>query len=186
MDSPAPNKELSVFPNWKEFAVPQRRSATGCIPTGYEFLLRAAGAQGIDFSSFQDEFDLDKSLALGESPQNNFVSVATAIKQRYDWVEFTRVAFPRGSGGKKVERVESLLRERRPTLVSIALEPFGERGWHIMPVVDLTDREFLLLHHMNADRSVQLCKLSVAEVARIHDVYEGGDDIAFLERSQGG
>ena len=32
----------SVFPGWQQFAVHQRRAATGCIPTGYEMLLRAA------------------------------------------------------------------------------------------------------------------------------------------------
>ena len=50
---------MSVFPEWEKYAVPQRRQLSGCIPTGYEMLLRAAEVPDIDFDTFQDEFDLD-------------------------------------------------------------------------------------------------------------------------------
>lgn len=53
---------MSVFPNWQNFAVHQRRSRSGCIPTGYEMILRAAAADGVDFAKFQDDFDLDINL----------------------------------------------------------------------------------------------------------------------------
>jgi len=42
---------MSVFPDWRRFVIPQQRVMTGCIATGYEMILRAAGAQGIDFDS---------------------------------------------------------------------------------------------------------------------------------------
>jgi len=44
---------MSAFPNWKKFAVVQRRPNSGCIPTGYEMLLRAAKIDNIDYDTFQ-------------------------------------------------------------------------------------------------------------------------------------
>ena len=55
---------MGAFPNWQKFAVHQRRQATGCIPTSYEIILRAAGIQGIDFNSFQDDFDIEEEAGL--------------------------------------------------------------------------------------------------------------------------
>jgi len=41
--------------------VHQQCSGTGCIPTAFEILFRAAGKSGINFTTFQDDFDLDKN-----------------------------------------------------------------------------------------------------------------------------
>ena len=60
---------MSVFPDWEKYAVHQRKPDTGCIPTGYEMLLRAAGIAGIDFQTFQEEFDLDLRRAQGGLPE---------------------------------------------------------------------------------------------------------------------
>jgi hypothetical protein len=80
---------MSVFPDWRRFAIPQRRGMTGCIPTGYEMILRAAGAQGIDFDTFQDDFDLEKDLPLTAPRINDFGSVAEAVRKKYPSVVFT-------------------------------------------------------------------------------------------------
>jgi hypothetical protein len=87
---------MSVFPDWQKFAVPQRRQVTGCIPTGYEMILRAAGAAGIDLAQFQDDFDLDKDLVPPQAPRNNFKSVAAAVAARYPAVVFEVVEFGPG------------------------------------------------------------------------------------------
>src|SRR5687768_10867043 len=64
---------ISVFPDWQLFAVRQR-NPYGCIATSYEMILRAAGAQGIDFATFQEDFDLDLGWRQGIEPRNNFGS----------------------------------------------------------------------------------------------------------------
>ena len=56
----------SASPDWKRFAVFQRRPLSGCIPTGYETLLRAANIEGIDLDSLQDDFYLDQRIAEGQ------------------------------------------------------------------------------------------------------------------------
>ena len=56
---PVDAKELSgvksLLVGWEKNAVVQRKLDTGCIPTGYEYLLRSAGVEGIDYAKFQDE-----------------------------------------------------------------------------------------------------------------------------------
>jgi hypothetical protein len=76
--------------NWQNDAVPQRRQSTGCIPWGYEMMLRAAGAKGIDYSTFQDEFDLDSSRTDADQEyRNNVGSIANEIARKYPSVEFS-------------------------------------------------------------------------------------------------
>jgi len=55
---------MAAFPDWGKYVISQRRPRTGCIPTGYEILIRAAGIPGIDMNTFQDDFDLDKNKNL--------------------------------------------------------------------------------------------------------------------------
>src|SRR5687767_1025608 len=125
---------VSAFPDWQKFAIPQRRPATGCIPTGYELILRAAGAAGIDFDSFQDEFDYDKdrhalsirhpirSIRTLLRPRNNFETVARAVSRKYPNVRFRVVRFPKGQGDKKLAFVEEHVSRQRPLLISLSLE----------------------------------------------------------------
>ena len=170
----------SVFPNWKQFAVHQRRPCTGCIPTGYEMLLRAVGAEGIDFPSFQDDFDLDQNLKPGEQPRNNFESVAAEVRKKYPCVNFRRVGFESGRGADKLAFVEQRLANQQPVLVSLALKPFGKKGWHIMPVVDATDDELILLRGVPSSGTPETCNLRRDEFVRIHNQYDGGDDVGHL------
>jgi hypothetical protein len=172
---------VSVFPDWRSFAVPQRRLATGCIPTGYEMILRAAGAQGIDFAAFQDQFDLDKVRQPHEPYRNNFESVAAAVQVRYPSVSFKVARFTRGDGASKLRFVEEHVSHKRPLLISLAQTPFGGGGWHIMPVVDMDDHTLTLLNIVRPDGNMQLQKLPKSELVRIHDNYPGGDDVAYLE-----
>jgi len=170
-----------AFPEWEKFAV-QQRFKTGCIPTGYEMLLRAAGAQGIDFETFQDEFDLDKSKKPMERPKNDFVSVADAVRKKYPGVNFKRKCFPQGEGAKKLEFVEDRIAKKWPVLVSIALKPFGKPGgYHIMPVVDATDGELTLLYKVESNGKKRTFRLRKGDFVQIHDTYQGGDDVAWLE-----
>lgn len=172
---------MSVFPDWQSFAVPQRRLATGCIPTGYEMILRAAGVQGIDFASFQDQFDLDAARQPHEPYRNNFESVAAAVQARYPSVRFSVARFAQCDGAGKLRFVEEQVSQRRPLLISLAQSPFGGGGWHIMPVVDMDDSILTLLNIVRPDGSAEIQRLPKSELVRIHDNYPGGDDVAYLE-----
>lgn len=172
---------MSVFPDWRKFAVPQKRPDSGCIPTGYEFILRAAGAKGIDWSTFQDEFDLDRERQDGEPFRNNFKTVASAVAARYPHVSFQVVEFASGHGHEKLQFIEQHVSRREPLLISLALAPFGQVGWHIMPVVDMDGSKLVLLHSMQPDSQPRIMRLPKAELVRIHNEFDGGNDVAFLE-----
>jgi hypothetical protein len=86
---------MSASPDWQKHAVNQRRPATGCIPTTYEMMLRAANVAGIDFASFQDDFDLDKN---GGAPKNHLVSVGKAVQAKYPSPFPPNGPFKAGSG----------------------------------------------------------------------------------------
>ena len=173
---------MSVFPEWHLFAIPQRRLTTGCIPTGYEMILRAAHAQGIDFGTFQDEFDLDKDR--GQPPfYNNFESVAQAVQARYPAVCFRVIHFDQpGKGADKLWFVEQHVQQKKPLLISLAQVPFGGNGYHIMPVVDMDEQNLILLKIVWPDGRRELQPLAKSELIRIHGNYQGGEDVAYLER----
>lgn len=172
---------MTVFPRWKVYATHQRRIETGCIPTGYEMILRAADAKGVDFGSFQDDFDLDVSIGRGQSvPLNNFESVAEEIRKKYPWVEFASKSF--ATGNEKLIFIDESLSKNQPILISLAQAPFGRPGWHIMPIVDANDKEYLLLQHVREDGSCLTDWLSKAYVASIHDRFSGGKEVAYLQK----
>lgn len=164
---------MSVFPGWEKFARPQRQGETGCIPTGFEMLLRAAGVEGVDLTRFQEEYDLELR-GVGE---NNFESVATAVREDYPHVCFTGKSFQ--TGAEKLQFIEERLSARQPVLISLALTPRG--GWHIMPVVDANDKDLYVLWLMFPDGKHDVRVLPKAELIRCHDDWLGGKDVAFLD-----
>jgi hypothetical protein len=172
---------MTAFPDWQRFAVPQLLSFTGCISWSFEILLRAAGVEGIDFATFQVDFDLDDKRPKGSAPRNDFGSVGQAVANRYPWVRFARRSF--ATGAEKLAFVEERIRRRKPTVVSLSLEGLtgGEmQGWHIMPVVDADEEHLFLLHSVAPDGSPTVCKLPKAFLVLIHDTFAGGQDVAFL------
>jgi hypothetical protein len=168
---------MSAFPNWHKFAVHQRRPSTGCIPTGFEMLLRAAGAVGINFASFQDDFDLDQ---YGGQSKNHFVSVGAAINAKYPKVEFVCEPFGKGKGADKLARVEELLQKQQPLLVSLAQSLAG--GWHIMPVVDADDNSLTLLEYVDQHGVPTIISIQKSEFVMRHNTWNGGEEIAYLVR----
>lgn len=168
---------MSVFPDWQKYAVHQRRPKTGCIPTCYEIILRAAGVTGIAYESFQDDFDLDQD---GGAPRNNFESVAEEIHKKYPFVEFACDSFAKGDGDKKLARIEDFIARLRPVIVSLANAPFGGRGWHIMVVVDATKDALTLLQYVDQNGAATATIISKKDLIHIHNEYPGGDEIAYL------
>lgn len=176
---PRGSSHVGVFPNWQDYAIPQRRLETGCIPTGYEMILRAAHARGIDFATFQDDFDLDKDWAPGDTYRNNFESVARAVNLKYPSVSFRIAAFACGDGSQKLRFVEEQLAAGRPLLISLTRGSLG--GWHIMPVVDLDQYRLKLLQVVSPDGVPQILEIDKQRFVWIHDNWPGGDDVAYLE-----
>lgn len=170
---------MSAFPDWEKYAVIQRRPGTGCIPTGYEILLRAACVSGIDFDSFQDEFDLDKNLKPKQPHQNHFRSVANAIQKKYPHVNILTRSFSNGS--EKLQFIEGLIVNQRPVLISLALVQFNFIHYHVMPIVDATTKEVILLWATHLDGRLDTQKLLKEDLVKFHDNYPGGDDVAYLD-----
>lgn len=168
---------MSVFPNWQKFAVHQRRDKTGCIPTCYEMMLRAADIKNVNLNDFQDEFDLD---IQDGAISNNFHSVAKAVTQKYPFIEFGYELFQKGDGVKKLNRVEKLIEQKKIVLVSITNAPDGGNGWHIMPVVDSSDQILTLLQYVDQEAKIYTRKVSKNDFVNYHNNYEGGNDIAYL------
>ncbi len=159
----------------KQFVVQQRRPNTGCIPTAYEIILRAAGITGVDYPSFQDTFDLDR---FGGPPQNDFGSVANAISNVYPFISFRQESFSKEDGAKKLARIEELLAMQKQVAVSLTLHPSG--GWHIMVVLDVTGDYLTLLHHVDTNGDIKEMKVSKSDFVKIHDEWPGGEQIAYL------
>jgi hypothetical protein len=172
--------QLTVINDWEQYAIPQKRLRTGCIATGYEMILRASKIQGIDFDSFQDEFDLDKELQAGVSPRNNFDSVAMSIYQKYPNIIFTCRSFAAGQGCQKLQFLEDYFKENNIILVSIAQEPFGNIGWHIMPLVNIIDDKLIFLKVMLMNGHKEMFELKKNQLIEIHNNYEGGKEVAYL------
>src|SRR5262249_7337004 len=149
----------------------QRNLATGCIPTGYEFLLRAAHTSMVNYETFQEDFD------PSESPGANFESVAAAIRAKYPHVHLSVRRFKRGAD--KLQFIEQRLARKQPLITSLTLSPEG--GWHMMPVLGSNSTNLFLLRLVRPDGSMDLRAIRKADFVRIHDEWPGGDDVAFLE-----
>jgi hypothetical protein len=161
---------MSVFPDWQKYAVHQRNPETGCIPTSYEMVLRARGVGGIDYGTFQEDFDFGVA--------SHFGPVAEAIRQKYAYVDFRWVEFK--TGDEKLAFIENRLSRKEITIVSLAKSPNGRDGWHIMPIVDADATHLYLFNYMAADGTIDVRPIAKTEFTRRHDEWDGGKELAFL------
>lgn len=162
------------LPNWRHFVVPQRHGS-GCVPTGYEWLVRYLGIQGVNLGTFQEDFDLGREY-------NNFVSVSSKIKSIYPYINFRISDFP--TGLEKINAIKSLLKDHIPCLISLALPDIENgqlvhKGWHIMPVVYIDDEKIKMIHHATT-RGNEVWEFPLQQIIWIHDNMEGGKDIAWI------
>jgi hypothetical protein len=152
--------------DWNKTLVRQRHES-GCIATGYEWLIRYLKIQGVNLGTFQEDFDLGSA--------NSFDSVSAKIRSVYPAIDIKVESFTLGID--KVTRIKSLIEEQKPCLISVSLG-YGQ-GWHIMPVVRI-DETVQLIHHADVDG---LCTwvFPIAEIAWRHDYLKGGQDISWIE-----
>ncbi|MGA2768658.1 MAG: hypothetical protein ABSF24_10145 [Candidatus Bathyarchaeia archaeon] len=157
------------LPNWEKIVVPQRHG-TGCVPTGYEWMLRYLGTKGVNFDTFQEDFDLQYS---GEG-KNNFQDVARKVKTTYPDVNISIKSFDIGK--EKLEFIATLVSNAVPCLLSVAKTPVGG-DWHIVPVVSIDDTSVKVIWTGN-----QTTMFAKTEIIHRHDNWPGGKDIAWIER----
>jgi hypothetical protein len=158
--------------HWKDIVVPQRYD-TGCIPTGYEWMIRYLGIEGVNLGTFQDDFDLTRR----NEGDNSFVPIADKIKEKYPQVNIKISDFR--SGADKIAFLKRLIEGDIPSIMSIALSNQGR--WHIVPVVSVDDTRVKVIWGANA-KSNRVCEYSVPEIAFRHDNWAGGKDISWIER----
>jgi hypothetical protein len=158
---------MAQLSDWTKTVVPQRHES-GYIPTGYEWLIRYLKIQGVDFKTFQEDFDLGQG--------NSFGSVSAKIRSVYPAINIKVQSFNKGID--KVNRIRSLLEEQKPCLISLALG--NGQGWHIMPVVRIDEATIQLIHHADADGHCTWI-FPVAEIVWRHDCLQGGKDISWIE-----
>jgi hypothetical protein len=167
---------------WNNVIVPQRHR-TGCIQTGYEWIIRYLGIQGVQLDTFQEDFDLERS----HEGSNNFVSVANRVRSKYPHLDIHIQSFSQGI--EKIRAMKRLLERDIPCLMSLALAEVERtqegpriihRGWHIMPVIYIDDEKMKVIHSADQNGN-QIWQLPVAEVVWRHDNLIGGKDIAWFE-----
>ncbi len=168
---------MEAFPNWREYAVVQKRTKTGCIPTCYEMLARSSGISGIDFNSFQDDFDLDQDENR-ESNKNDFYSVADAVLKKYPSLRFECKEFI--TGKEKTDFLEKRIQEKKPTLLSLNMVAVGYTGYHIMPILEYENDEYTLLNALLQNNEVHTHTVSRQKIEETHDKFPGGREVAFL------
>ena len=157
---------MTELQNWVGVVVPQRHFS-GCIPTGYEWLIRYLRIRGVNLQTFQEDCDLRQN--------NSFGSVADKIRSIYPTINIQIQHFTRGI--EKIERVKSLIEKQVPCLISLALG--GINGWHIMPVVSIDDATIEMIHHADASGNHTWRFANVTIVWR-HDNLQGGNDISWI------
>lgn len=166
---------MAELPNWHGTLVHQRDPDLGCIPTGIEWMLRYRQAQGIQFDTFQDEFNLQ---ARGVA-ENNFGHVPRAVRERYPATQFEHVDLGPGRAEEKFELLEQRVDDGVPSILSVSLGPEG--GWHIAPVVSIDAEHVMLLWFVHPDRIAELRLYPRSELVRRHREWRGGSDFLALK-----
>lgn len=160
--------------NWNTALVTQRDKILGCIPTGFEWMLRVSGVQGVDFVHFQEDFNL-QAKGLG---YNNFNSIADTVKNVYPNIEIKIKSFPKGDGVGKVNFIRTLIQNGSPCLMSLTLYQYG--NWHIMPIIFIDNFFIRLVWEVSVDGNPKIVEFSLPEIINRHDYWPGGEDIAWL------
>jgi len=158
---------MTELKNWKNLTVFQRDTELGCIPAGFEWLIRYNGITGGFLDTFQEELNLQRK-GLGV---NTFETVSNAIMHKYPFIKIVNKSFEKGE--EKIDFIEGLINKNIPCLMSLALTPQG--GWHIMSVTGV-DKDNLILK--NGDSELRFTK---PDVIYRHNNWPGGKDIAWIE-----
>jgi len=165
-------KEMAELPHWENVVAPQKYEETGCIPAGYEWLIRYLDINKVNLNRFQDEFDLERS----HRGKNDFNSIAQEIMKKYRFIKIKTRDFP--TGLEKLKFILELIERDVPCLLSLAKTKAG--GWHMVPVVKI-DEKIKVIWLKNSQKN-ETCEYSAGDIIRRHDEWKGGKDIAWIEK----
>lgn len=153
---PVEAKELagvkSLLVGWEKNAAVQSKGDS-CVATGFAYLLRSAGALGIDYAKFEDEFDLG---AL-----NDYPTVARAIERKYPDVRFAWSHFK--SSEESMQFIERSIDEGRPIVLGLR---GSATSTHIVPVLGYDDKWVYYLNYAHADGTKDVRAIRRWELAR--------------------
>lgn len=169
--------------HWKSIVIPKRRD-TGCIPTGYEWMIRYLDVKDVDFNTFQEDFDFG-------TDKNSFESISSSIHSRYQHVKIKIETFGKGHGLAKVKTVRKLIEDDIPCLMVLNLVEYqinenvrtqAPNSCNVMPVIRVDDDVVALVYQASQGKNI-INEHPISEVVWIHDNLSGGHDIAWIEKS---
>ena len=156
--------------NYQGTCVVQRDPDLGCIPSGIEWMMRYRQIEVPD--DFQERFNLQRQ-GMGD---NNFKTIAKAVKKEFPGLTFKFMQFPQGAGKEKLNQVETAIKEDTPCLLSIHPVAFNGDAYHVVPVMEIDDSEVRVM--WMDDPQLRILNRRTLEV--VHDACQGGDDILML------
>lgn len=162
--------------HWQNIVVPQKHMLSGCIPTGYEWLIRYLNIQGVRLDIFQEVFDLERwgQISCNPNLRGSFTSVSEFINQIYPQIQIRILAFK--TGIEKVNTIRYLISHDIPCIVSIAKT---DGGWHIAPAISIDDSVIKVIWDTNQGTNV-IVDYPIDYVIQLHDRIAGGNDISWI------
>lgn len=178
------------FPQWKSHVVFQRSPSTGCVPTAYEYLLRANGIDGVDFSDFQERFDPQKnnSHAYGV---NTLQSIRVLIMSRYRHFKIGYEGFRGSDGFAKVAFLEEKVKNRVPIVACLPVQSSRTTAngipivdFHVMPIIDMGDNNFTFFDYLTVEGEYKKKTIAKHQLASLHDNSnnDAANAVAWIEK----
>lgn len=162
--------------------VRQKHPQTGCIPTCLEVLLRFGNTQGIDFETFQEDFDLERR-GVGD---NNLGSVTSEVTATYPQARFQIEKFGQGRGQHKLNYLLDRLDAGLLTVASLVVMDRQVQGrrqvaCHMMPLIGRDGDRLLFAEFFDSEGVLHPRHFSEADVVQKHNgLALTGDDVVHL------
>lgn len=160
--------KISLIDN-DEIAIKQREHL-GCIPTGYEWMIRFTKIGDVDLTNFQEEFNLQERGLV----DNSFGPIGDAIQKKYPQIKIEIKDFV--DGREKIEFIKDLIVKQNPCLISI---PSGRGGYHIMPVLGFDDNRQVFYFYDPAMTNSKK-EAFYTTILDMHNNNSGGHDISWI------
>jgi hypothetical protein len=168
---------MAELSHWKDVIVVQRNLQTGCIPTGYEWMIKYLGIEKVDFCGFQDEFDFLRRVTNSFETIKNGIGFQ-GIEGRYPHI-MIKIKNDFANGLEKVSYIRGLIEKDIPCLISIAPTPQGR--WHCPVVVYVDDIKMRVIWSAN-ETGNQVCEFTTRDIASRHDNWCSGKDSSWIEK----
>lgn len=154
--------------------VPQKNVVSGCIPTGFEWIIKYQDVKDVDFNNFQSEFDFGKNY-------NGFGFNAKKVKEKYASINISSQSFLNGID--KVNFIKDKIEKDIPCLLALRNPDNGK--FHAVPVVYIDDTKIKVIWStakQNGKDVNQTHDFLISDIIKMHNDPHGGKDIAWLEK----